>query len=72
MTKVSSKNIFGHIAKLTHIEIIAIGFIPTLSERSTINGAKNVPYILKASIKPAAVDCISTVKAYVCIHAIKV
>lgn len=47
---------FGQIAKLTHIEIIAIEFTPMLSERSTINGAKNAPYKLKASIKPAAVD----------------
>lgn len=60
------------MAKFTQIEIIAIELIPILSERSTINGAKNAPYKLKASINPAAVDWISTVNAYVCMQAIKV
>lgn len=51
------------MAKFTHIEIRVIEFIPILSDRSTIKGAKNAPYKLKASMKPRAVDCISTVNA---------
>lgn len=44
------------MAKLMQIDIMAIEFMPILSERSTIKGAKKAPYKLKASIKPAAVD----------------
>lgn len=54
---------FGQVAKLTQIDISAIEFIPILSDKSTIKGANNAPYKLKASINPAAVDWISTVKA---------
>ena len=61
---------FGQMANITHIETIAIEFIPMLSDKSTINGAKNAPYKLKASIKPAAVDWIYTVNAYVCIQVV--
>lgn len=63
---------FGQMAKFIQIDIMAIELTPILSERSTIKGAKNAPYKLKASINPAAVDWISTVKASVCMHAIKV
>jgi hypothetical protein len=46
----------NQIAKLKQIDITTTGFIPILSDMSTINGANSAPYKLNASIIPAAVD----------------
>lgn len=50
------------------MDIRTIGSMFRFYARSTINGPKNTPTTLKTWINAAAVDCISTVNAYVCIH----
>lgn len=49
-----------------------IGSMWIVSAKLTTNGPNSTPNTLKVWIKAAAIDWISTVKAYVCTHANKV
>lgn len=56
------------MAKFNIIEINTIGSMFRFYAKFTIKGPKNTPKTLNNCIKAAAVDWISTVNAYVCIH----